>query len=172
MEQSDGVSIQAAPPASPPAEGFSIAAAPAPAPAPMLEESVAEAKNDSANAPRAEFEAMADADDAPSDVPQSALLKRRMQDEADLRSVVQSPSPMQWREKRFSLIEGVLTQSDYGQETLAEVPVPSEAWTKLLDAHPDLTQLVDASHDVIVRLDETWYRITIAAQRPAVAPSE
>ena len=172
MEKSDGVSIQAATPASPPAEGFSIAAAPAPAPAPMLEESVAEAKNDSANAPRAESEAMADADDAPSDEPQRALLKRRMQDETDIPSIVQSPSRMQWREQRFSLIDDVLTQSDYSQETLVEVPVPSEAWTKLLDAHPDLTQLVDASHAVIVRLDETWYRITIAAQRPAVAPSE
>lgn len=154
MEQSDGVSIQAAPPA------------------PTLEEAMPEAKNESANAPPAEPEAMAYADEASSDVPQRTLQKRRMQDETDIGSVVQSPSPMQWRDQGFSLIDGVLTQSDYGQETLAQVPVPSEAWTKLLDAHPDLTQLVDASHDVIVRLDETWYHIDVATRGPETPVAE
>ncbi len=162
MEQSDGVSIQAAPPAP----------APTTAPTPTLEEAVPEAKNDSANAPLSENEVMADADDVPAEEPRRSLLKQRMADESPSTAAVAPAEPVQWRAHQFSLTEGVLTQHSYGQEPLSVVEAPSEAWTQLLDAHPDLAQLVDGTQDVIVRLDETWYRIDVAPRAPEAAATE
>lgn len=158
VEQSDGVSIQAAPPA--------------PAPAPTLEEAIPEAKNDSANAPLAEPEVMADADDVPAEEARQFLLKRRMADESPSTAAVAPAEPVQWRAHQFSLTEGVLTQHSYRQEPLSVVQAPSEAWTQLLDAHPDLAQLVDGTQDVIVRLDETWYRIEVAPRAPEAPAAE
>ncbi len=158
MEERDAVSIQAAPPA--------------PAPAPMLEEAVANSESDDVRAIEHLADAMADADDVPAEEPRQSLLKQRMADESPSTAAVPPAEPVQWREQQFSLTEGVLTQRSYGQEPLSVVQAPSEAWTQLLDAHPDLAQLVDGTQDVIVRLDETWYRIDVAPRAPEAAATE
>ena len=115
---------------------------------------------------------MADADDVPAEEPRQSLLKQRMADESSSTAAVAPAEPVQWRAHQFSLTEGILTQHSYGQEPLSVVEAPSEAWTQLLDAHPDLAQLVDGTQDVIVRLDETWYRIDVAPRAPEASATE
>tara|TARA_R110001592_G_scaffold36239_8_gene122178 strand:+ start:137 stop:1324 length:1188 start_codon:yes stop_codon:yes gene_type:complete len=74
--------------------------------------------------------------------------------------VARIAAPIQWNDRKFELRGDTLTQSDFRDETLVDIAIPSDAWNTLLDNHPDLIQLMKKAKKAIVSLDERWYRIS------------
>jgi len=68
-------------------------------------------------------------------------------------------APVLWRDRSFNLADGVLTESTWTDEPTTTITIPSDAWNGLLGQHPDLAALCDREEPVIVRLDDSWYRI-------------
>lgn len=79
-----------------------------------------------------------------------------------MRAEVASPAPLLWREQTFHLTDGTWRQSNYADETLTKIAIPSPEWNALLDQHPDLAALCDREEPVIVKLGEVWYSIAKA----------
>lgn len=95
--------------------------------------------------------------------PESAevpLAKESAVAESAMRAKEVLPAPLLWKEQTFNLVDGTWRRSDYADETLTKIAIPSPAWNALLDQHPDLAALCDRDEPVIVKLDKVWYSIS------------
>ena len=95
----------------------------------------------------------------PEPVPAAPLAKESAAAESAMRAEAASPTPLLWKEQSFDLVDGTWRQSDYADETLTKIAIPSPEWNTLLDQHPDLAALCDREEPVIVKLGDVWYSI-------------
>jgi hypothetical protein len=141
-----------------------VMSAPAPpADAPLLTEAPAEAAPMQAarKVDRDTLAMKSEVAEAPMPAPPAApLAKESAVAESAMRAEAASPAPLLWKEQTFNLIDGTWRQSDYADESLTKIAIPSPAWNTMLDQHPDLAALCDRVEPVIVKLDKVWYSIS------------
>jgi hypothetical protein len=103
-----------------------------------------------------------EAAEAPMTEPVAAapLAKESAVAESAMRAEIASPAPLLWKDQTFDYVDGTWRQSDYADESLTKIAIPSQAWNALLDQHPDLAALCDRDEAVIVKLGEVWYSIS------------